>query len=63
MSYTNIPPAVRVPERDPGDWYANREREARELSARIEEARELRNDPEELAYLEKLLDLARYVGD
>ena len=46
-----------------GEWYDRKDREARELSLALEVARRERDDPEEIAYLEKLLELARYVGD
>jgi len=61
---TQLPPALaQASALEIGEYCVRKEREARALAAALVEARLLRNDPEEIAYLEYLLELARYVGD
>ena len=55
--------SVRVPEKDPGDHYANKEREASVYQEFLDKARELRSSSATIKRLERLLDMARYTGD
>jgi hypothetical protein len=51
------------PDLTPGDWYARKQREAEAASAALREAKTRGAGPEEIARLERQLELARYVGD
>ena len=46
-----------------GEWYARRDREARELAEQLRQAREAGADAKTIRDLETRLERARYVGD
>ena len=48
---------------DPGEYYARKDREARELYRKLQKAIEDSRPQKELDELNRKLELARYVGD
>ena len=46
-----------------GDWYRRHAKEARQIGAKLDEARKRGAPREEIRRLEQALELARYVGD
>lgn len=55
--------AIKPVETNPGDYYADKELDARRAAAQLDQARDRGADRKEMRKLEEALELARYVGD